>query len=236
MKIELYSRSCGLRTLIIDDDDYEKVKKYSLSLSSHRGEIYVKTSKINGKRLLLHRLITSCPDDMIVDHINHNTLDNRKENLRICTHAENSRNRKINKYKNCSQYKGVYEAGNRYKASIRVDGKQKVLGYFDTEEKAAIAYNKGALKYYGEFANPNIIKISEEVENMNEAVKNGTCNELWTIQDVKKYMNVKGSRPVIDAIDRGLPVVRIGKKGMRFNSESVIAFFKKAEKKQIKTA
>ena len=92
-----------------------------------------------------------------VDHRDHNTLDNRRENIRICTHAENMMNRQKG---SGSKPKGVseFKRTEKLRARIKVKGKDIHLGYFDNEDDAALAYNVAALKYHGEFACLNIIE------------------------------------------------------------------------------
>lgn len=99
---------------------------------------------------------------MFIDHINNNTFDNRKINLRICTNNENQRNRrKLSKAS--SKYKGVCFAKytKKWQASIeiRMDGKRNniYLGQYYDEKDAAKAYNDAAIKYFGEFAKLNTI-------------------------------------------------------------------------------
>ena len=98
----------------------------------------------------------NCPSDMIVDHINGDTLDNRKQNLRICTQSGNCMNRRKGANKT-SIYKGVtfLKSKKRWMAQIKTKGNRKPLGTFKTEDKAAIAYNIAAIKMFGEFARPN---------------------------------------------------------------------------------
>lgn len=109
------------------------------------------------KKKMMHRIIMKAPDNKQVDHINGNTLDNRKSNLRICSHSENIRNRGQRK-DSTTNYKGVFRSGNRWGASIGVNSDKIYLGTFDTAKEAAIEYNKAALKYHGEFANLNTVE------------------------------------------------------------------------------
>lgn len=93
-----------------------------------------------------------------VDHINRNQLDDRIENLRAADRNQNNSN--VTSHKNCtSRFLGVYfkKRDNRWVAQIKTKGKQIELGYFKDENLAALAYNKAAVKYHGEFANLNII-------------------------------------------------------------------------------
>jgi len=87
------------------------------------------------------------------DHKNHDTLDNRRSNLRKCTYRQNSANRGISKNNVCG-YKGVYwNTGHRkWLARIGVDGKKLCLGDFNSKLEAARAYDIAALRYHGEFA------------------------------------------------------------------------------------
>lgn len=82
------------RAVLVDDDDYVKVANIRWHISSTGYVVW--RGKKDGKKLTIrmHRLITQCPKGKVVDHINHNPLDNRKDNLRICTQGENARNRK----------------------------------------------------------------------------------------------------------------------------------------------
>jgi hypothetical protein len=104
----------------------------------------------------MHRVIMKTPEEMDTDHINHDQLDNRRENLRICTRSENKRNSVAYKT-NTSGFKGVTFSRhtNKWQAQIKVGDLEKYLGYFSKLEAAAHAYDDAAKKYYGDFAKLN---------------------------------------------------------------------------------
>ena len=99
----------------------------------------------------MHRLLLKTPIGMETDHINHNKLDNRRDNLRIVTKNQNQWNRK--KQAGSSQYKGIYwnKQNKRWHVQLQVDGKKKWLGYYANEEDARLAYENGVSKYQGIF-------------------------------------------------------------------------------------
>lgn len=127
------------------------------------GQIYFGFTK-NGKKFYLHRMVTNCPEDLVVDHINGNTLDNRTQNLRNCTKLQNQYNQAKHKGKRHSKYKGVTFRENLksrpWEAFIYADQKSKRLGYFATEIEAAKAYDDAATLAYGEFAKLNLREIT----------------------------------------------------------------------------
>lgn len=102
----------------------------------------------------MHRVIMEVSDEYKVDHINHDTLDNRRENLRICKQEQNLRNR-IKKGDFSSIYKGVHKCGRRkekWQATISFSKKHIYLGRYESEIDAACAYDVAAIKHFGEFA------------------------------------------------------------------------------------
>lgn len=143
---------------IVDDEDYEKLKahKWSLSVTGYA----VRGFRRNGKSITIkmHREILGeqC-EGFEVDHINGNKLDNRRANLRTATRSQNSSNRQKYYLNGTSKYKGVRKAKGRKKWTARIfaNGKAIYLGQYETEEEAAMAYNKAAIQYHGQFANIN---------------------------------------------------------------------------------
>lgn len=115
--------------------------------------------KVDGGTQYMHKLIMNHPK-LPVDHINGDTLDNRRSNLRICTHSQNSKNRRPNSSVGSSIYKGVdYQPRyGRWRARIRIDYKPIYLGDFDSEIEAAKAYNDAAIRFHGEYASINRIE------------------------------------------------------------------------------
>lgn len=159
MDFIINSKTHGKFIVLIDEEDYEKIKIYTWGVQySKRSNTFYVSRKEKNKTFLLHRLITNCPDGLVVDHINHNTLDNRKCNLRVCDNSENCRNMNKPKHGVTSIYKGVRKyRNNKYSACIKHNKKQIHIGYYYSEIEAAIAYNEAALKYHGEFSRLNII-------------------------------------------------------------------------------
>lgn len=140
---------------IVDNDDFVRINKLKWCFTNG----YASKKFRGNKNLFMHTLITDCPKNRKVDHKNGDGLDNRKVNLRICTQAQNIANQKLSR-KNTSGYKGVsfFKYGKRIRrwvAKVTVNYKQKHLGYFSSEKEAAVAYNKGARKFFGEFAKLN---------------------------------------------------------------------------------
>ena len=141
--------------ILIDDEDYEMLNKFTWYIHQ-RGYVCSHTSRKTGrKQIKMHRMITNCPDNMIVDHWNRNKLDNRRVNLRITNHQMNTAN---SKPQGNRKYKGVHKHHNKWRALIGFNGKSIHLGLFDTPEQAAMAYNNKAIELFGEFAKLNETK------------------------------------------------------------------------------
>ncbi|ULT55392.1 HNH endonuclease [Neobacillus drentensis] len=158
-EIKLYDGSIT----VVDDEDFEKYGNYKY-YSNGKGHVYR-----NGEKgtMYLHREIMNAPDGMIVDHINGDKLDNQKSNLRIATPRQNQFNKRKTGKETSSIYKGVcwIKKTSAWLSSIRIDGVRTNLGYYETEEAAAIAYNEKAKSYHGEFAVLNDVPFDPEWES-----------------------------------------------------------------------
>jgi len=149
------------RVAIVDDEDFEALNQYKWSyMLTQSGLEYAirRTRKHETEKpqaRLLHRQIMNTPRHLLTDHINGNGLDNRRENLRICTPSQNNINKR--KKGTTSTYKGVYfdKARGKFRSHIIVEGKSIFLGRYETELESALAYDRASVKYHGEYANNN---------------------------------------------------------------------------------
>jgi len=152
---KIITLSNGERVLV-SDHRYEFLSRWTWHFVNGYA---ARSQRIDGHRvrIYMHRVIASTPDHLQTDHINHNKLDNRDENLRNVTAAQNIANCRKGRGSFTSRYKGVQQCkrDDRWIASIKVDGKAVRIGAFDTEIEAAKEYNKVAREVRGEFAHLN---------------------------------------------------------------------------------
>lgn len=145
------------KVAIVDDADFEWLSQWKWHFH-HSGYAARTGSRPVQRTIHMHREVNQTPDGLSTDHINGNKLDNRRENLRSCTRAENNRN--IGKLaNNKSGYKGVHwlKRGRRWQAQTTVAGKRVHLGVFDSAQEAAVAYDAFVLQEHGKFARPNSV-------------------------------------------------------------------------------
>ena len=144
--MSIFVTRCGRGEIIVDDRDFDWLAKFSWSLVSGRA-----WASMDACRVPMHRLLCPAPSGMVVDHKNRNPLDNRRENLRACTHAENMRNRRSNY--GSAPYRGVYQVkGGKYWARCTVGGQLHRDGPHATAEGAARGFDRLAASLHGDFA------------------------------------------------------------------------------------
>jgi|SRR5215472_961266 len=142
----------------IDDEDAELVTRYTWHVrESTNGVQYAVTNMRDEDGhwfMRMHRLIMDAPDDMDVDHIDHNGLNNRRNNLRLATRSKNlHHNRRLS---GASGYRGVVAKRGGWAARISYNDRMLYLGTYDTPREAALARDAKARELFGEFAYQNI--------------------------------------------------------------------------------
>lgn len=137
---------------IVDDEDFDKVSQYKWHTMTNQGG----THSYAATKVRMHRLIIDAPPGYMVDHINGDTLDNRKSNLRLCTNAQNQQNTLSRG--GTSQYKGVsfqLKSG-KWIAAFQYNTVRYYCGMWDSEEDAARAVDKKRGEVCGDFASKNL--------------------------------------------------------------------------------
>ena len=151
---------------IVDDDMYDFLNQWNWCIRTGDNKVFyaartVYVMPVDGKRNAalwhMHRIVAETPDGMVTDHINGNTLDNRRENLRVCKPNQNVKNMQKSTRPLSSPYKGVsfHKQSGKWQASIKTEYKQKWLGNFENQLDAARAYNLAAIAQHGEYAKVN---------------------------------------------------------------------------------
>ena len=142
---------------IVDEADYEALSQFKwYAKSTTYAERKVRRSDGTQRTIIMHRSIMNPAPGLVVDHINHDGLDNRRANLRVCTIAENMRNRWSNPASS-SRFLGVcwIDKIAKWQAQIKLNGQSRYLGCYADEIGAARAYDAAARELFGQFANPN---------------------------------------------------------------------------------
>lgn len=166
MEIKLTGKYGGVA--LVDKEDYEIISKYNW----HQDDKQYAISSITGKPIYMHRFLMKPPKGMVVDHKNHNRLDNRKDNLRVITRANNGKNK--SKTKNAtSQYYGVNfnTKQNKYIVVFNYEGKKHNVGSFDNEIDAAEAYDLYLLHNNINYKNLNFPDKKKEYLSKEKQVK-----------------------------------------------------------------
>lgn len=147
------------KVALVDDEDFEWINQWKWYAQKRNNGLTA--ARRDGKKIVsMHRVIMGVTDcNLFIDHKNHDILDNRRDNLRICTKAQNNCNIRSHRG-STSKYLGVCwcRRSRKWISSIKSNGIIYKLGYFKSEKEAAIAYNNKALKLHGEFANLNLVQ------------------------------------------------------------------------------
>jgi hypothetical protein len=122
----------------IDVDDFEKISNINW-YADWNGYSFYARGYLNGKHYKMHRLILNTPDDLWVDHKDFNTLNNRKDNLENVTQAVNNKRQKGAYSNSKSGVRGVYKHQNKWRFTVKENGKTKHMGMFNTLDEAKVA-------------------------------------------------------------------------------------------------
>ncbi|MHC4462083.1 MAG: AP2 domain-containing protein [Planctomycetota bacterium] len=150
---------------ILDIEDVMNIITKRWCATKHGNTYYAHRHTSKENVYMHHEIMGVIGQKKEVDHINGNGLDNRKSNLRICSHQENCRNRKKHKKDTSSKYKGVSWSKDAKKWRVQIvdtTGKEKCIGSFESEIEAAKAYDEAALKMFGNFASFNFPKDNRD--------------------------------------------------------------------------
>lgn len=189
---------------IVDNADYDWLVRYKWTLLDQNAAHWFRCPETKKQRMIyMHRMILDAPEGILTDHINHNRLDNRRSNLRLCNISESNCNRRGRSGKDYTHYKGIYPVSGKWAAAITTDKKRVWLGFFDTEKSAARAYDLAAIKYHKDFAMTNFPLSDYQQEDMVEgAATGGICyRETENYQVINNQVVCVGHNG--DAISKG---------------------------------
>ena len=154
---------------VVDAEDFVPVSSYKWCafVGNHRNGVPLhyamhniprRRGETRREKLFMHHLVLGVSKKNKVDHVNGDGLDNRKENLRLITPSLNMANSRKRLAETSSRFKGVcwFVPQKKWRASIMRDRKRTFLGYFDNEEDAARAYDKEAVRLFGDYARTNL--------------------------------------------------------------------------------
>jgi hypothetical protein len=194
--------------VLIDGEDFDRVMAKHWTPTCKRGLVYFANGR-NGWGdgfLSLHRFIINAPKGSIVDHIDGNTLNNRKSNLRICTKKGNARNRKLC-FDNKLGIRGVVKNKKRYKAHIFFNQKSFYLGNYLTKKEASDAYEYAAKLIYKEYYREpqNVVEVDIDKK------------EFFNVKIMKQKNDYAVRIPTIDG-------KRIYTRGFNTEEEALLAY------------
>lgn len=174
---------------LISFEDFSKINNLNLYVSIQGGRPYLVDNK--GKKL--HHYLFKTIKGLEIDHINLDTLDNRRNNIRYCTHQQNQINQSLQR-NNTSGVSGVsfYSPRNKFRSRIKVSQKDIHLGYYDTFENAVQARNVAMECMFGQYARYNDVeeapkelrnKVIEKCASYKELSNNSAFFDFWEVED-----------------------------------------------------
>ena len=142
------------KVALVDDADYEWLSQWKWTYGGYAFRM-IRDGTRKQRMIYMHRVIMDAQPGEQVDHINRDGLDNRRENLRLCSSSQNNGNQR--KTRGSSRFKGVswHKEGRKWQTGIKLHGTQRHLGLFTDEVEAAHAYDDAAREKFGEFARVN---------------------------------------------------------------------------------
>lgn len=190
-----------LGNILVDDELYDKLIVYKWKVYNFKELKNYAMGNVDGRNVYMHRYIMenvlgrSLESHEEIDHINGNSIDNRLENLRICNHSENTRNKLQFKHSK-SKYIGVYKYPEShetqykkpYLPSVTLNGKKIELQRCDTAEEAARIRDIAAIKYHGSYANLN---FEENRAIYIQMLSEGFMPELEHVNKVHEYKGIE---------------------------------------------
>jgi hypothetical protein len=157
--------------ILIDNEDLEKIKKYRWRVDKSTGYIY---SDFLGKKIYLHRYIMDVHNEqgtgLVIDHINRDIRDNRKENLRIVTHAQNLRNLSILSNSNTG-YRNIYKKGHKFCLMSNYDGRVTYFGTYSSIQEALNAKVNIWRDLWGLDIRTDVLKATMEKWGLNKDIQ-----------------------------------------------------------------
>lgn len=212
------------QTTVIDLEDFKTLRnfKWFAQSQNQRGgkERFVAARKEYGGTILMHRQIMQAPDGLDVDHINMDPLDNRRANLRVCTRSQNKAN--AGKHRdNTSGFTGVNwnTTAKAWAARLGLNGKKVFLGYFNTPEEAAKAYNAAKVKYFGDFSQATPVDLAK-IEGLPPRTPHHNTTGVLGVTYKEKYKKFRARIGVnykriflgdFDTLEEAAEAVRIAK-------------------------
>lgn len=215
------------KVALVDDEDYDYLSQWKWCAKKGTNTFYARKSTWDKREKkysceIMHRLIMNAPEGSLIDHVDHNGLNNQKANLRICTKQQNQQNR-IAKGK--SKYLGVWPhidkkrrkegsvyVWKRWASKIMISGKLINLGLFKSETLAALAYDCAARKHFKEFANPNFrdVFIDESIINLINTESNSHPDSIILFGQKEYYSKIDFARDI--KLKYGHPIQRTYKR------------------------